>query len=300
MTDKHDNNNRDDKASPEERLLGLVRLLSDQESPAGPTPTLQEIQDWHLGKLDEKRAQQVKTHVARDPACYQLWRDLIAAEKEAELVTEKPVSIVSKLLNLFKQWWTTPTRSWAGTGMVTAMLVVVVAVLMPYFGSWSPLDDPIQAELEYDWPYAGMSITRGGDLDYRQKVAIQVGLRKAIQTTTLAKQGWAEALQSLPEKTLPCDKATDVQVCQQSTKILSNVGLHTGVQFLACLDYERHQQTYYSDEYWQNLTRAWRVIAKELKPLNVAVLQEKIDQLSTSNSKGQQCGLVRDVIYMSY
>ncbi len=301
MANKRGINDDHDELPPDERLISLLGLLADQEIPTGPTPTLLEIQDWHLGKLDQKRAAEVKMHVARDPACYQMWSDLLAAEKEPTLTPDQPQSVLSVIANKCKQSWRKPDPSWLGGGLVTAAVVSIIAVvLMPGQEIWSPIDDPIVAPLDYDWPYASMSSTRGGKLSYRMKIAVQTGIRKGIEITTQGQQGWNEAINSLPPEALSCEKETNKQVCEQETKLLQKVGVHAGVFYLACLEYEKGQQNYFDSESWNKQITAWKKIADEIEILKIKPLLEKIQKTGTSKDRSQQCEAIRDVIYLSF
>lgn len=299
MSDKDKTNNRSDN---NERLISLVALMADNETPLGPKPGLHEIQNWHLGKLDTDRAAQVKSHVARDPECYQMWSELLAEEKTTtpDNVTSKHQSALSVISKQIKHAWNKLGQIWLAGGLVTAMVAMFAIILIPQQGAWSPIDDPIHAELAYDWPYANISVTRGGELNYRTKIALQAGIRVGIEITTLTKQGWEQATYQLPEKALDCDQEPNVNTCVEHTETLKKLGTYAGVLYLACLDYTQGQQSYFDEQYWKNMTAAWHSIRHKTKPLNLDPLQSKIKMIGTSNSKQQQCDLVRDVIFMSY
>ena len=294
MTDNENNH------SPEEKLAAMLGLLADDTEPNGPTPSLQEIQNWHLGKLDAQRAAEVKSHVARDPACYQMWSDLVASEKETEVQELAKQDLITSLMRKMKMWWMSPPSFWIGSGLVTTAIVVLAVIIVPVHQTWSPIDDPVIAELGYEWPYESLSVTRGGELSYRQKIAMQTGIRSGIEITTQSKAGWDVAIKNLPNETLNCDKETNKNECEQQTRLLHSIGLHAGVMYMACLDYEKGQQKYFDSSYWQELTTAWRTMAGEVHKANIESLIVPIRDISLSQDKQQQCGLVRDVIYMSY
>lgn len=297
-----DNDNTKNRSDNNKRLISLLALMADHETPSGPKPDLREIQDWHLGKLDAARAAQVKSHVARDPECYQMWSELLAEEKATTIdsATAKKGSVLSVITKQIKQAWNKHGQSWLAGGLVTAMIAVFVVILIPQQGTWSPIDDPVRAELTYDWPYANMSVTRGGELSYRNKIALQTGIRIGIEITALAKQGWEQAIYQLPKQTLPCDQEADVNTCIEQTETLKKLGIYSGVLYLACLDLQQGEQNYFDEKYWQQMTEAWSYISYETKPLKLSSLQLKIEMIGTSKSKEQQCELVRDVIFMSY
>ena len=299
MSDKDET---EDSASNDERMISLLGLLANAEPAIGLKPSLAEIHAWHLGKLDATRAAEVKSHVARDPDCFQMWSELLAAEKMADIKSApaKKVSLFSLITKQVKKAWDTPNQPWLAGGFVTAMLAVFAVLLIPQPGTWTPLDDPTHAELAYDWPYANLSVARGGDLSYRKKIALQTGVRIGIEVTTLAKQGWEQALYQLPTETISCDKEKDVNTCRQETEKLKQLGIYTGVLYLACLDYTQGQQSYFNEHYWQQMTKGWRAYSFETQSLNLPILQSKIEKIGTLTNKAEQCELVRDVIFMSY
>jgi hypothetical protein len=297
MTDNSDKEPHDD-ISAEQQLLGKLRLLADAEQAIGPKPDLKEIQDWHLGKLDVKRAAQVKSHVARDPQCYALWSELLASESGIEPVAVKKPAVLHSLLLTAKAWWTRPTQVWMGTGLATALAVLVVVVMLPG-REWSPLDNPIVTDLDYNWPYENLSITRSGELPYRYKVAIQSGVRVALEKTTRSPD-WGRAIQALPQHALPCEGEKDQRTCQAHTSLSRSIGVVAGAMYLACLEQEKQQQRYFDDKYWQLMTTSWQQLAVSSKDLHDAKLTEKILQIGTSTAREQQCENVRDVIFMSY
>ena len=300
MTDNDDSINKHDGGSPDERLVAILGLLADQVSPIGPAPTLLEIQDWQSGKLDDKRAAEVKSHIARDPACYQMWSDLLAEEKQSATMTEHQQSYFSKTFNKIRNWWTTPVQVWASGGLVTAMVIIMVFVFEPGQKGWSPADDPIVANLDYDWPYAAISATRGGELNYRQKIALQTGIRTGLEITTQGKSGWSIATNSLPSEALPCESEANNDDCIRQTKTVQKIGLHAGVLYMACLEYAKGKQMYFDASFWKKQTKAWNTMSADPQFENIPSLKEKIQILGTSRDKKQQCEYVRDVIYMSY
>ena len=110
-------NDNHDGQTEKDRLNAMLALIGDDEKPVGSKPDLQEIQAWHQNKLDATRALEVKTHVARDPECYQLWSDLLAEDKAA---VSKP--------GLFEQ-----IRDWLGTtfaGNGTQLTLALTAVMV--------------------------------------------------------------------------------------------------------------------------------------------------------------------------
>jgi len=300
MTDKNDLSNFDGQ-QPEERLAAILGLIADNAEPIGPAPDLKEIQDWHLGKLEESRATEVKTHVARNPACFQLWADIMAAETaiESEIAVEE--SIFQKLINRIKQWRANTSRMWVEGGLATAVAVMLVIIVVPFDrDGWSPDDNPIVSGIEYDWPYLSLSTSRGGELTHQQKTALKSGLRQGLQLTTQGKQGWQVAIDSLPKSSISCDKEVNKDGCERESDLLKKVGLHASVLYLACLEYEHDQLASFDDMFWSEQTQAWKDIAERMQHENIKALQEAVSVLSNQATKDQQCESVREVIYLSH
>jgi len=79
-----------------------------------------------MGKLDSKRAEEVKTYVARDSDCYQLWSDLLAEENLAESEQDRLQSMFGRVRRKFMgSGWQQPFAMAA-----SLMLIVAVSVLM--------------------------------------------------------------------------------------------------------------------------------------------------------------------------
>jgi len=296
MTDIKDNA-INDELRPSDKLASLLVLMSDKEPPVGATPNLKEIQDWQFDKLDEQRAAEVKTHIARDPECYRMWSDLHAASTFEPEIEKIPTTNI--FLTFIKQLWSKPV--WLGSGgMVTAMLVIVVVILFPNNKSdWSPLNDPIHAVPEFNWPYLAMSGTRGGTVDYRFKRAFQTGMRNGLQLTTQGQQGWSTAIDILPESLLPCESTANSTQCVQQSELVRKIGVYTAVLYIACLDKDANKESNFDEVFWRSQSDAWDKLGDELQAENIKVFNNKIDKLKTGNQE-QQCNTVRDLIYMTY
>ena len=293
--------NKDNEYTAQERITVMLGLLADSEAPVGPRPDLKEIQDWHLGKLDEARADEVKSHVARDPACFQLWSELLAAEATDE--HEQPVEMnwLAQTSKKIKTWMTTPSPSWVGGGLATAMVIVLAVIIVPEQRSWSPTDEPISVDMEAQWPYLGKSITRGGKLSYRNKVAFQTGISEGIKLSTQNKQSWAHVLEYLHDTPQVCDDAKDKILCETQAQLMKKTGLHASVLYMACLERETVKTKAYNNAFWQNQTRAWETIGEDLNDNNfqeAAKIAHKLNQLG--DNRDSQCRLVRDLINLVY
>ncbi len=304
MADKDDTPPDNEGQTPDERLVAMLGLMADDEQPYGPTPSLKEIQDWHLGKLGAERSAQVKTHVARDPKCYQLWRELVEAEQQthAETLAALQPGLLHRVAKRINAWWQHPPTLWAGGGVATAFVIVLVVIIGPLTqGPWSPTDDPIFAEgLEYNWPYAAMSVTRSGELSYRHKIALQKGLRNGLVLTTQEQPPWAAAIEQLPSAAQPCNDAPSTVQCEKQTKLLIKTGTHAAVLYLACLEFEAGQQTYFDEMFWQQQTEAWIPLATQLAQAQIKPIATLAEKMGQDVDKHLQCDVVRDLIYATY
>ncbi len=113
MSNRDEQLSNGDGLASGDRLSLLLGLIADDKPAAGAKPDLWEIQAWHLGKLDKQRAAQVKSHVARDPMCYQLWSDLLIEDAAQQYSQNSLVAQLktawAKLVNmLFDTGWQRP------------------------------------------------------------------------------------------------------------------------------------------------------------------------------------------------
>jgi hypothetical protein len=293
----------DDKdLTPEERLSIMLALLADVDSPQGARPTLQEIQEWHAGRLDEKRAMEVKSHVARDPDCYQLWREIIAAEATVSEEAVKKQSWFIVLIARLKSSLSKPLPLVLGGGLTAALATMFIVLILPLLQTaWTPLGDPVDSGIAYNWPYQSMSRTRGGELSYQQKVALQYGIRLGIENRTYQNNEWTTAMTSLPDKLPTCGQSKDTTMCEQQNRLLKLTGINTGVMYLACLEYQSGKQQVFDQEYWHEQSQAWKKLSEQLAQAKLPRLEEIASSIySQSDSRDAQCAAIRDVIYLSY
>jgi len=289
----------DNKPSDLDRLAATLTLIADREAPIGARPDLKEIQDWHLGVLDDARAAEVKTHVARDPACYQMWSELLAAEATAEHAQSDKVNWLIALFAKIKTWLTTPTPIWVGGGLATAMVVVLAVIITPGNPDWSPTDNPVNFDREANWPYLGKSISRSGELTYRNKIALQTGLSDGIRLSTQGNSSWTEALEYLHDMPQSCDDAKDKTVCVSQTRLMRKTGLHASVLYLACLEHESGVSKSFNDKFWKNQTQAWMPLGDELDDNNLMQVAKLAHKLN-ADDRNSQCRTVRDVISLAF
>ncbi|HED32635.1 MAG TPA: hypothetical protein ENJ08_00265 [Gammaproteobacteria bacterium] len=299
-----DDSNDTDELSNQERLIAILGLLADGEKPpAGARPDLKEIQDWHSGNLDEIRTAEIRTHVARDPDCYQMWSELLACEAKIK----KEQAIKARRLAIWwtkiKNWILTPGSAWAGRGLATAMVIVlaVILILPEKQPDWSPTDHPVIVDLEANWPYSGKSISRGGQISYRNKIAFQAGISDGITLSTQANSSWAQTLDYLHDTPEVCADDKERARCEAQNRIMRKTGLHASVLLLACLERETKKKHIFNDKFWINQSKAWKYIGNDLADNNIHELSEFAYRLNHSaNSRDAQCHIVRDLINAAY
>lgn len=82
--------NKPDSLSDNEVAFAALQLFGN--TPVGAEPDWQEIYDWHMQILDESRAEQVLSHVANNPDCFQQWQDICEAEQYVELTAAESLA----------------------------------------------------------------------------------------------------------------------------------------------------------------------------------------------------------------
>lgn len=298
-----DDNNDTDELSNRERLIAILGLLADGEKPVGARPDLKEIQDWHLGNLDEIRTAEIKAHVARDPDCYQMWSELLATDEKMK--NEQAVKAQKLIIwkTKIKNWILTTGLAWTSGGLATAMVLVlaVILILPEERSDWSPTDHPIIIDLEADWPYSGKSISRGGQISYRNKIAFQAGISDGITLSTQVNSSWAQALDYLHDTPEVCADDKERAHCEAQNRIMRKTGLHASVLFLACLERETEKKHIFNDKFWINQSKAWKYTGNDLADNNLHGLSEFAYRLNRSaDDRDAQCHIVRDLINAAY
>jgi len=300
MANKDNNQTSETNESAEDRLAAVIALLADNEAPIGAKPDLKEIQDWLSGKLNSQRAMEVKSHVARDPDCYQMLSDLHAADNNppatANLAFEQSFAA---LLRKFKSSWHKPLSSvMLGGGLATAIVVIIVMVLPFGNGLWSPLDNPILARPDVNWPFQTFSIARNSPISRHQEQAFKVGIREGIAQTTQGKHGWGIIINTLPAQLPDCQQASSASLCEQQIELLNNIGIHAGVNYLACLDAEQNNAKRFTQNYWSKQKEVWPELAKQAQEKELELVAQRIKKIS--GSKSTQCSALRNLLRIGF
>lgn len=286
MTDKPESKQAEENKQREggERLMALFKLMSVDEQAIGDKPTLEEIQAWYHGELEEKRSSEVKSHVARDPEVFSLWKTIRDIEAD-----EKKLS--TRILNLWlrlKQRLSFKSPIFLGGGLVTAFSIMLLFIVLPlHRGSWSPLDNPIEANITYDWPYYGRGVTRSSGINYQHKIALQAGLYKGIWVTTKGKKGWQVALNALPSRPQSCDKEANVVLCKSQTRLLVKTGAYAAIAYLACREIKLNTLPKFKSDFWKKLSVSWSELSKELEKGKLNSFSELIRPFLSESSNVQ-------------
>lgn len=332
MNDKPDNDTTPDGESPAERLAALLALAAEAGPPPGPTPDLREIQAWHLGRLEAARAAEVKSHVARDPQCYRLWRELIADDAEQAQAAGQAVAPAPGRLARLWQWLAPRPGVWLGGGLAAALALVLAWVVVPLLttppaddsgpviadsGSidWSatlgsllglsdgppvetdlpPLETPV-ADVALDWPYLQRLTRRDAGWPYAEKIAFQTGLRAGLSAATARAHGWAAAIEALPEASVPCTAEWDAATCTRRLGQLREAGRRAAVHYVACLDEQDGGDTVFDAAFWRSQQRQWREFGGRLLQDAIDPLGVDIADLARTRDRSRQCRQVRALI----
>jgi len=300
---ERDDNNIENGYTAEERLTAILALLADSEAPIGLRPDLKEIQDWHRGKLNASRAAEVKTHVARDPDCFQMWSDLLAAQASAEASQPTKIKRLEKLFEKIKSRLKFPVLAKTSAGLATAVAVLLAIILLPEQQmEWSPSDNPIiVADLQAEWPYLARTTRSEGTLTYNQKIALQAGLSQGILLSTQGQREWAQVLEYIHDTPKSCAKSDKRSLCEAQTQALLKTGLHASVLYVACLEYTSAKTKSFTDEFWVNQTMAWKSIGDELNNNELQPISKYAFTLNgLRDDRAAQCRAVRELINLAY
>lgn len=298
MSENDETSRKDSDTDPHAQLLAMLGLLADHEQPYGSKPDMKEILHWHLGKLNPERAAEVKSHVARDPVCYQLWAEIRAAEQTNQERSDSPVQ-ESGWLTRSRKAWRQIRYSWLIAGAITATVAISMLNILYFDKPWSPMDEKLLASAEMHWPYTGMTVTRSGELAYQQKIALQAGMRHGFATITHGQLGWEDIIGSLPDQQPVCDGVTDEYNCNRRLSTIYMVGTYVAANYLACIVSESGERKL-PETYWHQQSEHWKTIYKQLDAGELPVITNSVAKLSEYRDSSVQCEAVRDLIYMSF
>lgn len=254
--------NSSDPLSDNEVAFAAINLFAN--SPTGAEPDWLEIEDWHAGLLDEKRADEVLSHVANSPECFQKWQDICEAEAfleqnplDAPAVTEQeqristnpaPYNLVGwgrKLLDSLSNNYLP-----AAGGAVAATLLAVLIVPKLVGNTPSNAGDMINASLAQ---YSAMGAplpqtpllprnTRSlmgvlADLSDEEVVKHQLnrGLQQGFSALNISDAAqFSPWLESLPDADVDCSLAANTENCNNIAGDIATLGQWALVNHMGC------------------------------------------------------------------
>lgn len=233
-------------ASKMHQKAALLALSAGLPPPVGKRPDLLEIELWRRNKLSKKRSAEVKSYVARDADCYQLWQDLLTSEQQ--LNAEKQASRVS-LWQRCQNWIIGDNKVWLGGGFAVATMALFVAVV----GLKSFLNPGMMVGIGQDyeqfsshpaassWHYKshdkgiGFAIPTPYD---KAKTAISVGIHSGLvelqNAGKLSENEWQNIIQQYPAQLPDCPDAVETQQCQKQNAQLQDFGRWLALMQLDC------------------------------------------------------------------
>ena len=236
-----------DKSNLNEVMLALAL---DKEPPPGNKPTLVEIAAWQAGAYSGERAVQIKSHIARDPDCYRMWSDLIAAKRQLNAEHSPKKSAPKKCL---KDWFTGRRLGFVGGGLAVALASVFVAVL----GLRLVMDVDVLTSIDQDlqqWSGEAPSETSGWGKKLMSKgfdplgiptpldtaktaisVGIRSGLKQFLQRGVIPdSEEWQHIIETYVAKPKPCPEGESITSCQDQNALLKTLGQWTVLMAFDC------------------------------------------------------------------
>jgi len=212
---------------------------------SGKRPGLLEIDLWRRNKLSKKRHLEVKSYIARDSECFQLWLDLLDAERQLKL--EKQASHIT-LWQKIVTAWKNEKKLWMGGGLVAATTAVFVAVfglkvfLAPdiLYGinqNYQQFDShPFAAQWHYQDYDKGLSFSIPTPYDIAKKavlVGVREGLTELHQSAKLSHE-WQAIINQYPNTLPRCEATLSTEQCQQQNVLLTDFGRWLALVQLQC------------------------------------------------------------------
>ncbi len=249
----------------------LLALSAGSPPPEGERPSLLEIELWRQKKLPKKRSAEVKSYVARDADCYQLWQDLLMSEQLLNNETQaQRVSLWQRCQN----WLIGEQKIWQGGGLAVAVMAVFVGVI----GLKSFLHPDMMQGIDQDyekfssqrtlsgWSYKSyektLSFVQPTPYD-KAKKAVSVGIRSGLivlqKAGKLTENEWQAIIQQYPAEFPDCPESMTADQCQKQNDTLQVMGRWLALMQLQCAqeepvidtEYYRLQQQridYFSEE----------------------------------------------------
>jgi len=140
----------------EAHKLAIASLLLDTPPPVkGPRPTLEELWDWMHDAIDENRAAEIRTHVARNSDVAEEWRELrlVLDEMQSEshpATNEKQPTLLNKISEWLGNLQSPPLIGQFG-GTLAGIALVGFSLLL-LLKVYDPAQEPIsETPFWQDW-----------------------------------------------------------------------------------------------------------------------------------------------------
>lgn len=289
-----------------DKSTAFLALALDDKQPTGNKPSLLDIDLWRRGKLNKKRSAEVKSFVARDSECYQLWMDLLGAEKM--LLAEKQQQKNKAKLSV-SDWLASINPLKFGGGLVFATTACLIAVV----GIKSLINPSLMNGIDSDYarfsgdPMATHWYYQSNDKSFNFKpptpydrlkpiilVGLYTGLSDLQQSGQLPKtEQWNEVIAAYPTETKPCLEGGTQQSCQQQQALLKNFGRNLALLQLNCSqpDVQRSDDDYNTQQKRLAEFKEQMAADEDLSPLTQMLVQWK--QTTDNNAF---CGQVKRLL----
>ncbi len=306
--------NRDNQFK--EHRQALAALYAFKNKPSGEKPSLQEVDAWRLGKLPEKRAAEVLSYIANDPDYYEQWRDLQEAEQWLvdDALADDALSVDSldqpaPLIKRFSDWLASlivmpVTRVSLAFALVA---IVVTPLLLPTGATTGVLLETaygLYGDASPNFAAPNVFKTKGldnllGDAvarDDREQYHLKIGFRRFIEKMRWSNdKSWDAWLDTLPKKTLKCDKAPSVEKCENSTLYYVNLGQWSLLTFNACQAGQQGDGGSSDDDFWQNQSDAAKQLMLDSSKVDKPP-QEGLKITLINGDKAELCDLSSKIV----
>ncbi len=292
-------------SSKAHKRAALLALSSGAPAPKGKRPSLLEIDLWRRNKLSKKRSIDVKSYIARDSECYQLWQDLIASEQQ--LNEEKEAASVS-IGQRLKNWVFGENKRWLGGGFAVATMALFVTViglksfLNPnmMIGISKDYEQFSSSPLASNWYYKsndkGLSFTLPTPYD-KTKTTVLVGLHSGLidlkSTGKISNNEWNNIINQYPDKLPECLDSQTTEQCQKQNKLLHGFG-----RWLALMQLDCSQSNQAKDANYYSLQQQ-RIDYFSQEIIEFSVLEPLITQLQgwqNTTEQSQFCQQINDLL----
>ncbi len=228
--------------------MALLALALDNPPPAdGIAPDLNELLAWQQGRVAQPRADEIKSHVARDPEIYALWR-----EARAMLASQLPKQQPKRERLQWPDWLIFPDWLAQGGLPIAITAALLVAIGLPQLEHSSALSSQIDEDYQSLAPMALSSAQWNAGFDQQEKalmppksgnpnlsdlkLPINVGIRQGLldlTSTGKLNSSWSGLLKFYPPLQASCP---DGQNCQTKFAVLKEFGRWMALNRLQCLD----------------------------------------------------------------